>query len=125
MDSDFLAVVKAITIPCHTNNTYELPEWTKDTAYTLVDRFWLASRDELGFGTERVADGTVFAAYNGAGNTDRIKYDLSNASTARYWWLRSPNPSSAGTERSVYTDGSLRDGSAYGGIGAVAACVIM
>ena len=39
MDSDFLAVVKAITIPCHTNNTYELPEWTKDTAYNLVDRF--------------------------------------------------------------------------------------
>ena len=125
MDSDFLAVVKAITIPCHTNNTYELPEWTKDTAYNLVDRFWLASRDELGFGTERVADGTVFAAYNGADNTDRIKYDLSNASTARYWWLRSPDPSNAHYERRVYTDGSLSDYRACLGNGAVAACVIM
>ena len=125
MDSDFLAVVKAITIPCHTNNTYELPEWTKDTAYTLVDRFWLASRDELGFGTERVADGTVFAAYNGAGNTDRIKYDLSNASTARLWWLRSPNPSYANYERYVGTDGSLNYYNASYGNGAVAACVIM
>jgi len=125
MDSDFLAVVKAITIPCHTNNTYELPEWTKDTAYNLVDRFWLASRDELGFGTERVADGTVFAAYNGAGNTDRIKYDLSNASTARYWWLRSPYPSHANYERIVDTDGSLSNDRAYYGVGAVAACVIM
>lgn len=125
MDSDFLAVVKAITIPCNTNNTYELPEWTKDTAYNLVDRFWLASRDELGFGTERVADGTVFAAYNGAGNTDRIKYDLSNASTARYWWLRSPNPSGANDERRVTTGGSLDSSYAYSGIGAVAACVIM
>ena len=125
MDSDFLAVVKAITIPCHTNNTYELPEWTKDTAYNLVDRFWLASRDEMGFGTERVADGTVFAAYNGAGNTDRIKYDLSNASTARVWWLRSPNPSHASYERTVSTDGSLSNYGAYSGYGAVAACVIM
>lgn len=125
MDSDFLAVVKAITIPCHTNNTYELPEWTKDTAYTLVDRFWLASRDEMGFGTERVADGTVFAAYDGAGNTDRIKYDLSNASTARSWWLRSPSSSYASNERFVGSDGSLYGYYAYCGYGAVAACVIM
>ena len=125
MDSEFLAVVKAITIPCHTNNTYELPEWTKDTAYNLVDRFWLASRDELGFGTERVADGTVFAAYDGAGNTDRIKYDLSNASTARTWWMRSPYPWDAYNERHVSTDGSLNSNRAYHGYGAVAACVIM
>ena len=101
MDSEFLAVVKAITVPCKTNNTYELPEWTKDTAYTVEDRFWLASRDEMGFGVERVAEGSVLAAYNGAGNTDRIKYDLSNGSTARYWWLRSPNPSSAYNARYV------------------------
>jgi len=125
MDSEFLAVVKAITVPCKTNNTYELPEWTKDTAYTVEDRFWLASRDEMGFGVERVAEGSVLAAYNGAGNTDRIKYDLSNGSTARYWWLRSPNPSSAYNARYVYTDGSLNNSYASSGYGAVAACVIM
>lgn len=125
MDSEFLAVVKAITVPCKTNNTYELPEWTKDTAYTVEDRFWLASRDEMGFGVERVAEGSVLAAYNGAGNTDRIKYDLSNGSTARYWWLRSPYPGSAGSARSVNTDGSLSYGGADSGVGAVAACAIM
>jgi len=125
MDSEFLAVVKAVTIPCKTNNTYELPEWTKDTAYTVEDRFWLASRDEMGFGVERVAEGSVLSAYNGAGNTDRIKYDLSNGSTARNWWLRSPNPSNAYTARVVYTGGSLGSSSASYGNGAVAACVIM
>jgi len=67
----------------------------------------------------------VFAAYNGAGNTDRIKYDLSNASTARYWWLRSPTPSYAYSERRVNTDGSLSSNDACSGNGAVAACVIM
>ena len=125
MDSEFLAVVKAITIPCKTNNTYELPEWTKDTAYTVEDRFWLASRDEMGFGVERVAEGSVLAAYNGAGNTDRIKYDLSSGSTARIWWLRSPTPSNAYGARLVYTDGSLSSNIALIGLGAVAACVIM
>ena len=125
MDSEFLAVVKAITIPCKTNNTYELPEWTKDTAYTVEDRFWLASRDEMGFGVERVAEGSVLASYNGAGNTDRIKYDVSNGSTARLWWLRSPYPGLAGSARYVYTDGSLSYINALNGLGAVAACVIM
>ena len=125
MDSEFLAVVKAITVPCKTNNTYELPDWTKNTAYTVADRFWLASRDEMGFGVERVAEGSVLASYNGAGNTDRIKYDLSNGSTARYWWMRSPYPWYAYYERYVNTDGSLGGNSAYGGDGAVAACAIM
>ena len=125
MDSEFLAVVKAVAIPCKTNNTYELPEWTKDTAYTVEDRFWLASRDEVGFGVERVAEGSVLAAYNGAGNTDRIKYDQSNGSTARYWWLRSPNPGYATDARYVNTDGSLNGYHASNGRGVVAACVIM
>ena len=125
LEANAITVVKAITIPCKTNNTYELPEWTKDTAYTVEDRFWLASRDEVGFGVERVAEGSVLAAYNGAGNTDRIKYDLSNGSTASYWWVRSPNPWGADGERYVYTDGSLNGSLAYSGLGAVAACVIM
>ena len=125
MDSEFLAVVKAITVPCKTNNTYELPDWTKNTAYTVADRFWLASRDEMGFGVENVAEGSVLAAYNGAGNTDRIKYDLSNGSTARNWWLRSPYPGNANNARLVNTDGSLSGDRANVGHGAVAACAIM
>ena len=45
-----------------------------------------------------------FALYDGATNSDRIKY---NNGTARTWWLRSPLPSSAYNERLVSTDGSL------------------
>ena len=46
-------------------------------------------------------------------------------STARNWWLRSPNPSNANNERNVNTDGSLTSNTAFHGTGAVAACVIM
>jgi len=43
-------------------------------------------------------------------------------STARNWWLRSPNPSNANNERNVNTDGSLNNNNAYNGNGAVADC---
>ena len=102
-----------------------LSGWTLNTAYSVEDKFFLASRDELGWGTENVAEGSVFKAYNGAANVDRIKYDLSAQSTARGWWLRSPNPSNAGSVRIVNTDGSLSYGGANGGYGAVAACAIL
>ena len=41
-----------------------------------------------------------------------------------HWWLRSPLPGDAYGVRRVYSDGSLYGGYAYGGHGAVAACVI-
>lgn len=125
MDADFLAVVRAITVACKTNNTFELSGWTLNTAYSVEDKFFLASRDELGWGTENVAEGSVFKAYNGAANVDRIKYDLSAQSTARLWWLRSPSPSRAYHVRFVYTDGSLDSYRATNGNGAVAACAIL
>ena len=88
---------------------------------------WLASMTELNFGannsvyeTSPDENGTVtttpFALYAGANNSDRIKR---NSGTARHWWLRSPHPSNASSERDVYTDGSLNDYSANGGIWAV------
>ena len=125
MDQDFLDSVRALTIPCKTNNTFELSGWTLNTAYTLADKFWLASRDEVGFGVENVAEGSVLKAYSSAANVDRIKYDLAAQSTARYWWLRSPYPSGSNSVRYVVTDGSLYDSGAVNGLGAVAACAIM
>ena len=125
MDADFLDAVRAVTVPCKTNNVYELAGWTLNTAYNVEDKFFLASRNEMGWGTENVAEGTVFKAYDGAENVDRIKYDLSAQSTARTWWLRSPYPGYAHVVRRVDTDGSLNDHHAYNGRGAVAACVIM
>ena len=124
MDADFLAVVGPVAVPCKTNNTYELPGWTLNTAYTVTDKFFLASRNEMGWGTENVAEGSVFALYDGASNVDKIKRDQSAQSTARYWWLRSPYPGGANGVRYVYPDGALSSGLAINGLGAAAACEI-
>jgi len=84
---------------------------------------WLPSMTELGFGANNSVNevspnasgnytNTPFALYSGAVNADRIKY---NSATARYWWLRSPDPSRANSERLVITDGSLSNVHAYSG----------
>lgn len=124
VDSKFLNAVRATNVPCKTNNTFELPGWTLNTAYTVQDKFFLASRNELGYGTENVAEGSVFKLYDGATNADRIKYDFSSGATARLWWMRSPYPGSAYYVRRVYTDGSLDGHYAGTGYGAVPACII-
>lgn len=124
VDSKFINAAGYTDIPCKTNNTFELPNWTKNTAYTVQDKFFLASRNELGFGTENVAEGTVFKLYDGATNADRIKYDFSSTATARNWWVRSPYPGHAYSVRLVNTDGSLNNFTAYVGYGAVPACII-
>lgn len=124
MDTKFLAAVGATDIPCKTNNTFELPGWTLNTAYTVRDKFFLASRNEVGYGTEGVAEGSVWELYDGATNADRIKYDISAASTARHWWLRSPYPGNATHVRLVHTHGSLSYYLAYDGYGVVPACII-
>ena len=43
-------------------------------------------------------------------------------STARNWWLRSPNPSNANNVRNVNSDGSLNNNNAYNGNSAAADC---
>ena len=45
-------------------------------------------------------------------------------STARNWWLRSPNPSNANNVRNVNSDGSLNNNNAYNGNSAAADCEI-
>ena len=122
MDSDFLSVVLETEVKCGTNNTWELAGWTKNVAYTVKDKFYLASRPEVGLGNESMDQGSVWDYYNNAGNVDRIKRD--SGSTARLWWLRSPYPSHAYYVRFVYSDGSLGNYGAGGGGGAAAACEI-
>jgi hypothetical protein len=124
MDSDFLECVVASVVPCKTNNIFELEGWTLNAAYTVEDKFYLLSRNEVGFGTENVAEGDVLEIYNGATNADRIKYDITAQTTARIWWLRSPYPGSAHSVRHVSADGSLNSVNASIGYGAVAACEI-
>lgn len=43
-------------------------------------------------------------------------------STARNWWLRSPNPSNANNVRNVNSDGSLNNNNANNGNSAAADC---
>ena len=98
-----------------------------------VETIWQPSMAEMNFGqnngvteTSPKADGTLNKTtpldfYVGAGNTDRIKV---HNGTARYWWLRSPHPSFASSERYVYPDGALNDHNAYYAHGVVAGLVV-
>ena len=81
---------------------------------------------ELGYGknnniseTAAKADGTLktelaWDMFIGASNNDRIRY---HNGTARYYWLRSPNPSRAGNVRFVGPSGALNHNDANGTIG--------
>lgn len=79
------------------------------------------SMTELGYGknnnvseTAAKADGTLqtelaWDMFIGASNDDRIRYQ---GGVARYYWLRSPHPSSASNERRVHPSGALDSNSA-------------
>ena len=124
IDAEFLAVVGAVDVTCRTNGTYEL-DHDLNTVYTTRDKFFLASRVELGYGAETsINEGSVWPLFDGAENVDRIKYDHALPSTARYWWLRSPYPGGAYFVRYVNPDGSLSSITALNGYGAAPACVI-
>lgn len=90
------------------------------------------SMTEVGFGTNDgvyetpVSNGTpkttAYDYYIGASNSKRIKYENT---TARYWWLRSPNPSYSRSVRYVSPDGSLNSNVANGTYGPVPClCII-
>jgi len=53
-----------------------------------------------------------FEMFDGASNADRIK---THSGTARYWWLRSPNPSYANAPRYVSGSGTLSSSSSHAG----------
>ena len=126
LDDDFLATVGTVVLPCSANNTYEAPDSTiaKNSKYTLNDKFYLASQREIfGSTTDTVADDSVLLPYyEGATNTDRIKY---RDGTAAYWWMRTPYSWHASTVRNVYSDGSLDGSGAYGALSLAPACTIV
>lgn len=79
---------------------------------------------ENSFGTDRTFTNvltTPYPLYVGAGSADRIKYQ---GSTARYWWLRGPGPSSAYNVRRVGPDGSLSGDTARVSYGVVPALCV-
>lgn len=122
--ADFKAAIATAVVKCSANNTYEAPDSTvtKNTAYELQDKVFLASRNEVGFSAGDVEDGSAaFQYYVGASNDDRIKL---LGTSARYWWLRTPFSNYAHSPRGVYTDGSLNYNCAHYATGLVPACII-
>ena len=118
-----MAVIREGTHLNRTNEIFDLNG--KKQTYSTTDKFYLASQEEIGFSSESgIVCGSVFDYYNGAAQSDKIKYDITAQTTARYWWLRTPLPSYAGGERYVYSSGALSTGSASGGIGVSAVCEI-
>lgn len=124
LDPDFVDALGAVDITTARNTIYEMGD-TLGGSYTTRDKLFLPSMTEIGLGSNNsVAEGSVLPLYDGATQTDRIKYDQAAQTTARYWWLRSPNPWNAGYVRIVYPSGALDVNGAAGGYGLAAACVI-
>ena len=127
LDADFLACIQDTVWKCSANNVYECPASLggiaqKGNPYTVTAKFALASEIEV-FGEHGGTQdgGTVWDLYVGAEATDRIKY---YNNTARTWWLRSPNWTSAFAERSVLTSGVGSHVSASNSVGVAVACKI-
>lgn len=124
LDPDFVDALGAVDIVTARNTIYEMGD-TLGGSYTTRDKLFLPSITEIGLGSNNsVAEGSVLPLYDGATQTDRIKYDQAAQTTARYWWLRSPGPWGALSVRVVYPSGALSAYSATDGYGLAAACVI-
>ena len=124
IDPDFAAALGEVDITTARNTIYEMGD-TLGGSYTTRDKLFLPSMAEIGLGSnESVAEGSVLPLYDGATQTDRIKYDQAAQTTARYWWLRSHIPWSANYVRIVNPSGALNNFNATYGCGLAAACVI-
>ena len=123
-DTDFKTALCTVENIAARNTIFET-NGTLGSYEAVQDKIYLASMTELGFGKNGdVTEGSVWEMYDGAGNTDRIKYDITSQSAARCWWMRSPDPWNTVGTRDVNADGSLDSSGAYNGFGAVAACTI-
>lgn len=124
LDPDFVDALGAVDITTARNTIYEMGD-TLGGSYTTRDKLFLPSMTEIGLGSnDSVTEGSVLPLYDGATQTDRIKYDQAAQTTARYWWLRSPVPWSTSIARAVTPSGALDSRYAMSGDGLAAACVI-
>jgi hypothetical protein len=122
LDADFLAAIGETTREVELNTITD-----GGGKATIADNIFLPSRMEI-FGSVETAGhkGLQFQAYVGLPDIDKIKYDTTALSTARTWWLRSPNAGSANDARYVNdTAGALYNYRVYFGYGAAVACVIL
>ena len=120
LNANMVAKIATPTITCITNNLFETG-FALNTQYTVKDKIFLLTHTEVGL-SDNPNIGSTLAYYVGAANSKRIKYKTDN--TAQHWWLRTPYPSVAYTERHVNTSGALSGGIASNIYGAAAACII-
>ena len=121
LDPDLLAVLGETTREVELNTVTD-----GGGQATISDKIFLPSRMEI-YGSVETAGhkGLQYQAYVGLADINKIKYDSTALSTARSWWLRSPNAGITTSPRYVTTSGALGSyGAGYGG-GAAAACVIL
>lgn len=91
LDSDFLAVVGEVNLPCYADEYYQAPDSTTLTGekYTVKDKFYLPSLKEItgkeNNPTTPLDDSILFPYYENAGDIDRIKYENG---VARRWITR-------------------------------------
>ena len=124
MDESFIAAVGTPTITCKTNNAFENSPWTKNTTYTLNDKFFLPSRDEMGCGSEGgIAEGSVWGYFNGTGQSARLKHFIGNDTVTSYM-LRSPEVTSAFNARMINSAGNYANGTPCTCKNIAVACVI-
>lgn len=120
LDPEFVAVLGEIEVKTALCDCDKVDGATYDITH---DKVWLQSMTEIfGSNNNGIAEGNQLAYWVGASDADRIKYE---GSTARYWWLRSPNPTNASGVRIVNTSGVLDHDSAGSAYGVVPACCII
>ena len=94
---------------------------------TVTSKMFLASTTEVGLANENsIAEGSLLALFSNAASrvayptsqcVSNSEYTNANFTTSKgwYWWLRTPNSSSARNVRYVSTDGTLDNSLAYHG----------
>ena len=116
LDPELVAVLGAVT------NKVAKATYDGGGQDSFVDKVFLLSRVELGYGPEGVTTGeSVYEFYDGVSDANRIKL-LSGS--PRYWWLRSPYVGDTYNTRHVYPSGTLGNYTAFYANGLSPACVI-
>ena len=124
--TDFSAQMKAALL----DTTLTVAKATVDGggSESVVDKVFLLSKQEVGFGSENsIVEGSLLALFS-SGKSSRLckptanavsnsTYTNSNLSASQnwWWWLRSPYSSNSYDVRIVYTDGRSSYDSAYYG----------
>lgn len=122
MDSDFVDAVAVTNVSCRANSAYVRPGYTTNSVYTVADKFFLPSRDEMGLGADGVAEGTVWAMYDGTDAASLRRKDTNQNQCN--WLLRSPYPSTVASIRYVNTRGAISNTESFYQFAVSPACVL-